>query len=114
MSLFAPVWRAPRPGPETLTRLGHPLGATPDNPEKPPETPFRGFQGSLPEPSPTLQVPSEAPSAPATPTCINCRGTDFWQGSGAVVCRRCHPPAPGAERAATTFTQTNGVRGGAA
>jgi len=29
--------------------------------------------------------------------CLTCRGTDFWRGRGAVVCRRCHPPAPGAE-----------------
>ncbi len=29
--------------------------------------------------------------------CLCCRGIDFWQGRGAVVCRRCHPPAPGAE-----------------
>lgn len=34
---------------------------------------------------------------PGTVVCYSCWGSDFWQGSGAVVCRRCHPPAPGAE-----------------
>lgn len=34
---------------------------------------------------------------PAVITCFSCWGRDFWRGSGAVVCRRCHPPAPGAE-----------------
>lgn len=29
--------------------------------------------------------------------CLTCRGADFWRGRGLVVCRRCHPPAPGAE-----------------
>ena len=68
-------------------------------------------------------------------TCFSCWGSDFWQGSGAVVCRRCHPPAPGAEvltlsrtgsdasgpvqieagsSALTPDTRTHGVRGGAA
>lgn len=32
--------------------------------------------------------------------CYVCRGTDFWAGTGKVTCRRCHPPAPGAERGA--------------
>ncbi len=31
-------------------------------------------------------------------TCRCCNGQDFWQGAGKTVCRRCHPPAPGAER----------------
>jgi hypothetical protein len=40
----------------------------------------------------------------ATKTCYCCKGVDFWLG-GTVehphyVCRRCHPPAPGAERMA--------------
>lgn len=51
--------------------------------------------------------------AAAVVVCFSCWGSDFWQGSGAVVCRRCHPPAPRAERPATTSTRTNGVRGGA-
>lgn len=67
--------------------------------------------------------------------CFSCWGGDFWQGSGAVVCRRCHPPAPGAEvltltkagsdasrpvemnagsSAPTPDTRTHGVRGGVA
>lgn len=29
--------------------------------------------------------------------CYSCWGSDFWQSRGGVVCRRCHPPAPGAE-----------------
>lgn len=70
-----------------------------------------------------------------TITCFSCWGSDFWQGTGALVCRRCHPPALGAEvltlsgtgsdasgpvqmnagsMAATPETRTNGVRGGAA
>ncbi len=33
--------------------------------------------------------------------CYSCRGSDFWHGAaGVLVCRRCHPPAPVAERLA--------------
>lgn len=32
-------------------------------------------------------------------TCFTCRGADWWDSTaGQTVCRRCHPPAPGAER----------------
>jgi hypothetical protein len=37
---------------------------------------------------------------PASVVCYWCHGVSFWQGSGALVCRTCHPPAPGAERPA--------------
>ena len=51
------------------------------------------------------QAPAEAPESSQTgePTriCFCCRGSDFWQSAHDPerwVCRRCHPPAPGAER----------------
>ena len=31
--------------------------------------------------------------------CLVCQGEDFWKGTGPLICRRCHPPAPGAEKA---------------
>lgn len=84
----------------------------------------------------TAQGNQEITTVTAAPvTCFSCWGSDFWQGTGAVVCRRCHPPAPGAEvptssrggsdactpvqiatgsRTATTPARTNGVRGDAA
>lgn len=31
-------------------------------------------------------------------TCHWCGSTDFWQGHGRKICRKCHPPAPGAEK----------------
>lgn len=40
--------------------------------------------------------------------CIACRSTDFWQGRGVVACRRCHPPAPGAEVSAPILEPTAG------
>ena len=34
------------------------------------------------------------------PRCFNCKGQDLWRSRhGVTVCRRCHPPAPGAETA---------------
>ncbi len=52
----------------------------------------------------------EAPPEPAPLVCYWCRGVDFWHGSGVVVCRACHPPAPGAERpAAAADTRTDGA-----
>jgi len=33
--------------------------------------------------------------------CPNCKGDDFWQSAvqeNHTICRRCHPPAPGAEK----------------
>lgn len=54
------------------------------------------------------------PPEPAPLVCYWCRGVDFWQSPTVTVCRNCHPPAPGAERPATTSTRTDGARGGAA
>jgi hypothetical protein len=63
-------------------------------PTKPTKETFVGSVGA----HPTRILKIQAPSAdPALVVCYVCRGSDFWQGSGAVVCRRCHPPAPGAE-----------------
>ena len=35
-------------------------------------------------------------------TCYSCKGPDFWESAVTetprFICRRCHPPAPGAER----------------
>ncbi len=97
-----------------------------------PITAFRSFSASI-------RVRESEPAGPARGevvlTCYACRGTDFWEGTGKVTCRRCHPPAPGAEvptssrtgsdacppvqidagsSAPTPETRTHGVRGGAA
>ena len=97
-----------------------------------PITAFRSFSASI-------RVRESEPAEPARGevvlTCYACRGTDFWEGTGKVTCRRCHPPAPGAEvltpsrigsgtprpveidagsTAPTPETRTHGVRGGAA
>lgn len=54
----------------------------------------------------TAQEEQESTTDTTAPvTCFSCWGVDFWQGSGAVVCRRCHPPAPGAEVLATCPTK---------
>lgn len=38
------------------------------------------------------------PHWPPRPPCRVCQGRDFWVSRhGNVVCRFCHPPAPGAE-----------------
>jgi hypothetical protein len=99
-------------------------------PAKPTKPGYEGFAGDHPTPVLKNHAPSEMSGAVV---CYSCWGSDFWQGSGAVVCRRCHPPAPGAEvltssgmgsgaprpveiatgRADTTPARTNGVRGGA-
>ena len=54
---------------------------------------------ALLEALPRDAVPGAAPvtADPARLLCFACGGTDFWKGRGVVVCRRCHPPAPGAE-----------------
>lgn len=70
---------------------GHLEAPPPCEPTKPRSV---GPLGSRPPRVSRIPVPSEAP---APPVCFSCWGSDFWQGSGAVVCRRCHPPAPGAE-----------------
>lgn len=46
----------------------------------------------------------------ATITCFSCWGSDFWQGSGVTVCRRCHPPAPGAEAPTSSRTHSDALR----
>lgn len=84
--VFVPRWRT-RPAP---VDFGCPPGTSPESPEKPPETPFPGFPGAIREGKPNLQAPSPV-------VCYACRGTDFWIGTGKVTCRKCHPPAPGAE-----------------
>ena len=47
-------------------------------------------------------VPASIPTP--TRTCFCCKGDDFWQSAvqeNHSVCRKCHPPAPGAEKGAT-------------
>lgn len=46
----------------------------------------------------------------ATITCYSCWGSDFWTGTGATVCRRCHPPAPGAEVLTSSGTGSGAPR----
>lgn len=87
--VFVPRWRT-RPAP---VDFGCPPGTNPTNPNKPPETPCSGFSGAFRGSVPNLT----APPALAVVVCFSCQGVDFWQGTGALVCRRCHPPAPGAE-----------------
>jgi hypothetical protein len=69
-----------------------------------PITAFRSFSASTRarESEPTGPV-----SAGPALTCYACRGTDFWAGTGKVVCRRCHPPAPGAEVLTLSRTDTD-------
>jgi len=122
--VFVPRWRT-RPAP---VDFGCPPGTNPESPNKPPMDPYSGFSGDIPEGKPNLQAPSPV-------VCYVCRGTDFWIGTGKTTCRRCHPPAPGAEvltpsgigpgtprpveidagsTAPTPEPRTHGVRGGAA
>lgn len=88
------------------------------------------FLEALPRESVHGAAPASAD--PGRLVCFCCGSTDFWRGVGLVVCRRCHPPAPGAEvltlsrtgtdasdpvemaAGSTTETRTHGVRGGAA
>ena len=45
--------------------------------------------------------PKSAYRKPAPNTCPSCGSTDMWQSAhdeSLVVCRRCHPPVPGAEK----------------
>lgn len=123
-TLFAPRWRT-RPAP---VDFGYAPETNPENPNMPPAPPYSGFSGDFPGSEPNLPA---APDTPTTVVCYTCRASDFWPGSGAVVCRRCHPPAPGAEcrtskkagartadpvqidagsAAVTTSTRTDGVR----
>lgn len=108
-------------------------------PAKPSKPGSAGFAGD--HLAPVLEIRghlSAPPSQPIRPpaeepvTCFSCWGSDFWQGTGALVCRRCHPPAPGAEVpslartgsdasgpveinvGSTAEPRTHGVRGGAA
>ena len=91
--VFVPRWRT-RPAPVDFRC---PPGTSPESPNKPPETPFPGFPGAIREGKPNLKAPSPV-------VCYTCHGTDFWIGTGKVTCRRCHPPAPGAE--APTFKKS--------
>ena len=84
--VFVPRWRT-RPA---HVDFGCPPETNPENPNKPPDPPFPGFSGDIPEGKPNLTAPSAL-------DCHTCHGTDFWIGTGKVTCRRCHPPAPGAE-----------------
>lgn len=35
---------------------------------------------------------------PLNLVCFSCWGSDYWTSRAKMVCRRCHPPAPGVER----------------
>jgi len=43
-----------------------------------------------------------SPPEPEGKRCYCCKSTDFWTGGTEkypkLICRKCHPPAPGAER----------------
>ena len=107
--LFSPVWRTRTPAPPTTEDSGHLQWKSPENPEKPPETPFPGNSGIE-----TVDVQNLTPLPdPAILVCYQCRGVDFWHGQFVTICRRCHPPAPGAEVVSTTPPRTNGVPAGA-
>lgn len=84
-TLFAPAWRTRRDSVD----FGHAPESNPESPNRPHDTPYSGSSGSFPESEGNLTPPV---------VCYVCRGTDFWAGTGKVTCRRCHPPAPGAER----------------
>lgn len=46
----------------------------------------------------TAEDSAPPPHWPPRPPCRVCQGRDFWVSRhGNVVCRFCHPPAPGAE-----------------
>lgn len=53
--------------------------------DSPPQNPLRLWRG---EGSPPEGTP-----------CYSCHGNDYWQSriTGDAICRKCHPPAPGAE-----------------
>lgn len=59
-------------------------------PRSAPITAFRSFTAFT-------RAPALKEDAPARLVCFSCWGSDFWTGSGTTICRRCHPPAPGAE-----------------
>lgn len=63
-------------------------------PSKPTKAPSVGFVGASSSRIRRNQAPAEAP---APLVCYVCRGGDFWIGTGKMTCRKCHPPAPGAE-----------------
>ena len=63
-----------------------------------PITAFKSFSASGRAISCDLDESEPGPFREAAPVvCYSCRGSDFWRGRGVVVCRRCHPPVPGAE-----------------
>ncbi len=108
--LFSPTWRTRTPAPPATEDSGHLQWKSPESPEKPADAPFSGNSGTK-----TVGVQNHhLPPEPAPLVCYWCRGVDFWQSSTVTVCRNCHPPAPGAERPASTPDRTDGVRGGAA
>jgi hypothetical protein len=63
--------------------------------EKPPSQVSQLSQAEPPEKSTTLS--NHRP-------CYCCKGTDYWLGGTEKyphwICRKCHPPAPGAEKTA--------------
>ena len=61
-----------------------------ETPSPTPITAFRSFSASG-------RANPRGTEEPAPVVCYACRGTDFWSGAGTTTCRRCHPPAPGAE-----------------
>ena len=55
-----------------------------------------------PEPPPAPPPRPQLPDLPAIGmqadgTCFCCKGRDWWRSKVKMTCRRCHPPAPGAE-----------------
>lgn len=58
------------------------------------------YPASDPAPPPATApcAPDLPPADPAPLVCYACRGADFWHSPfKSPTCRRCHPPAPGAE-----------------
>ena len=81
---------APSASPEI--RRGYAVNA--ENAETPSPTPITAFRSF----SASGRTNPRGTEEPAPLVCYACRGTDFWSGAGATTtCRRCHPPAPGAE-----------------
>ena len=79
--------------PDDLTATAGVDAVNAENAVIPPPGPITAFQSFT---ASNLPLPRED-ADPAPLVCFSCHGRDFWYGSGAAVCRRCHPPAPGAE-----------------
>jgi hypothetical protein len=86
------------PPPSSENRRGYAENA--GNAEIPSPTPITASR-SFPALGRAVSDPAEAPLV-----CYACRGTEFWTGTGKVTCRRCHPPAPGAEVLASSSTRS--------